>query len=186
MRALVQILLYSAAWAGFGVASGWVAHRRPVAAFEHDTWLTRLRPWEARGRRYDRWFRVRRWKDRLPEAGALFAGGWAKDRIRSFAPADLRRLAAETRRAEWVHWANIAFGASFALWTPWDVAVVMVVFGLVVHLPFVGVQRYNRARLVHVLATSRRCARLPPMHPEPTDGTKRSVCPPSPPSSAPR
>lgn len=156
MTSLLLVLAYSLAWAIFGIVSGWVAHLAPIGRVDHDTWLTRERRWEARGRWYDRRLRVRHWKDRLPEAGALFAGGWAKDRIRSFDVEQLERFAAETRRAEYVHWANVAFGLTFGLWSEPVVAAVMVAFGLVVHLPFVVVQRYNRARLVHVIANSRR------------------------------
>jgi len=167
VRSLALVVLYSVAWAAFGVASGWVAHRAAASRFDHDTWLTRPRRWEHAGRWYDRRLRVRYWKDRLPEAGALFAGGWAKDRLRSFELEHLERFAAETRRAEWVHWANIAFGVSFVVWAEPVVAVVMTVFGVVVHLPFVVVQRYNRARLLSVIANSRRRR----MHP---NGSARS------------
>lgn len=130
----------------------------PAAAFGRDTWLTRTRSWEVRGRWYDRRLRVRVWKDRLPEAGALFAGGLAKDRLTSFELSHLERFAGETRRAEWVHWANIVFGTSFVFWTEPLVAVIMSIFGLVVHLPFVVIQRYNRARLAYVIERARRRA----------------------------
>ena len=154
----LAIALASLGWAAFGIGSGWCASRIPLAWLGRDRWLTHLFAWEARGRVYDRRLRVRVWKDRLPEAGALFSGGWAKDRLRSFDVDDLERLAAETRRAEWVHWAQIGFGASFALWSDSGVWVAMVAFGAVVHLPFVIVQRYNRARLAHVIPIERRRA----------------------------
>ena len=80
-----SIAAYSAAWGSFGIASGWLAHKSPVRWFARDSWLTRMRPFEHRGRWYDRRLRVRWWKDRLPEAGGWFRGGWSKDRITSFA-----------------------------------------------------------------------------------------------------
>lgn len=155
MSGAVAVIAYSLAWAGFGLVSGSLAHRVPLDRLDHDSWLTRLRPFEVRGRWYDRWFGVRRWKDRLPEAGGWLAGGWAKDRIRSFAIADLERLTAETRRAEWVHWSNVVFGATFLFWTAWPVGTLMLAFGSLVHLPFVMVQRYNRARLVYVIDSAK-------------------------------
>jgi glycosyl-4,4'-diaponeurosporenoate acyltransferase len=156
MSAGVSVLAFSLAWATFGVGSGWLVNRVPLRCLDHDGWLTRPRPFEDRGRWYDRHLRVRWWKDRLPEAGGWFRGGVAKDRIRSFRTEDLERLTAETRRAEWVHWANVGFGFTFAAWTDPPVAGIMVAFGLATHLPFVIVQRYNRARLLHVLATTPR------------------------------
>ena len=156
MKTLSSVCAYSMSWALAGMTSGWIAHKVPVSWIMRDTWITRIRPFELRGRVYDRFFGVRRWKDRLPEAGGWLAGGWAKDRIRSFASEDLERLAAETRRAEMVHLSNVMFGATFLAWTEPTVGVIMVVFGAAVHLPFVVVQRYNRARLQHVLSTPRR------------------------------
>ncbi len=151
MMVLIRVLSYSVLWAVFGVGSGWLANRCPDRLFAGDSAATRIRPFEQDGRWYDRHFHLRAWKSRLPEAGALFKNGVSKASLPGFGPADLEVLARETRRAEWVHLANIGFGCTFVVWQPWNVAVVMAVFGLVVHLPFVLVQRYNRARVLHVL-----------------------------------
>ena len=74
--------------------------------------------------------------------------------------AALERFAAETRRAELVHWVNAAAGPLFLVWCPPVIGAVMVVFGPVVHLPFVCIQRSNRAQIERVLAARR--ARLRP------------------------
>ena len=50
--------------------------------------------------RYRRWLRINRWKDRLPEAGALFAGGVSKRQLPSYDVAGLELFVRETRRAE--------------------------------------------------------------------------------------
>lgn len=167
MSSGMSVLVFSAAWAVFGLTSGWLINQVPLRWLDHDGRLTRLRAFEERGRWYDRNLRVRWWKDRVPEAGGWFRGGVAKDRIRSFRTEDLERLTAETRRAEWVHWANVGFGFTFAAWTEPLVAAVMVVFGVVTHLPFVIIQRYNRARLLYVLTTASRRAQSDPAQPDP-------------------
>ena len=154
MSAFATIAWYSVLWASFGIGSGWLVNRVPPSALDHDTFLTRLRPFERRGFWYDRHLRVRVWKDRLPEAGAMFRGGASKATLPGFGPAQLGAFVIETRRAEYVHWANAVFGLTFVPWSPWTVSVVMIAFGLVVHLPFVIVQRYNRARLRYVLSRS--------------------------------
>lgn len=151
MRPLTLVLLYSLAWAGFGLVSGWAVTRIPDARLDRSVGLLRLRRWEHRGRRYDRVLKVRRWKDRLPDAGALFGRGVRKADALGFDTASLRGFAVETRRAELVHWANAAFGLSFWLWAPANVAVAMTAFGVVVHAPFVVVQRYNRAKAEWIL-----------------------------------
>lgn len=151
MSSLQRVLVYSAAWAGFGVISGWLAPRIPSRWLGRDRGPLRLRGWEHRGRWYDRHLKLRRWKDRLPDAGGLFRGGRSKASVLGFDSASLRQFAIETRRAEWVHWANIGFGVTFLTWTERRVALMMIAFGLVAHLPFIAVQRYNRAKATWIL-----------------------------------
>ncbi len=146
MRGFAAVLIYSGCWAGFGVASGWIASRVPPRHLQHDRGPLRLRAFEGDGSWYRRHLHIQRWKGRLPEAGTLF-GGASKAALRSRSVDALDRFAIETRRAEWVHWANLVFGFTFLAWTPWPVALVMIVFGIVVHTPFIVVQRSNRARL---------------------------------------
>ncbi|HKY14870.1 MAG TPA: hypothetical protein VJM33_08075 [Microthrixaceae bacterium] len=156
-----DVIWWSCSWAAFGIVSGWVASRWPLPRWSRDGWLTTIRDWEHYGDVYRR-IGVRRWKDRLPEAGGLFAGGYSKRRIHDPTPATLTRFAAETRRAELVHWANAAWGWTFLLWAPLPIGVVMVCFGAVAHLPFVVVQRYNRGRIQRILDRRRITNRVAP------------------------
>ena len=43
-----------------------------------------------------------------------------------------------------------AGGPLFALWNPAPIAVVMLVYGVGINLPFVAIQRYNRLRVTRV------------------------------------
>lgn len=151
------IIVSSLAWVLIGLLTGSFVHRLSLRRLDHDWWLTRPRRFEDGGRFYERRLRIRRWKDRLPEKGDLFRGGFSKRHIRSRSDGFLRRFVAETRRAELVHWMNAGSGPLFLLWSPLDLGIVMVVFGWAAHLPFICIQRYNRARLVRTLA--RRAAR---------------------------
>ena len=152
---LAAVLVSSAAWALFGVTSGYVAHRMPDARLDHDSWLTRPRRFEAGGRWYERRLHIARWKDRLPEWGALFPGGTSKRQLPGRTDADLERFAVETRRAETVHWANLAVGPLFLLWCPPVIGAAMVAFGVLAHAPFICIQRYNRARIERTLTRRR-------------------------------
>lgn len=152
----MSILVSSLAWFLIGLVSGWWFHRRPVSSLAQDNWLTRLRPFEANGRWYQRHLRIRRWKDRLPEKGDLFRGGFSKRRLLDRTTEHLERFVIETRRAELVHWTNLATGPAFLIWCRPLIGGCMVLFGVVAHLPFVLVQRYNRGRLLAVLERRRR------------------------------
>ena len=152
--ALLAVAILAACWLVIGLGTGLVGHRLPLRCLDHDTWITRARKFERGGRFYES-LRIRSWKDRLPEGGATFRDGVSKAHLIGRSDADLERFAAETRRAEYVHWANAAAGPLFAVFLPVWIVVVMTAFGLAVHLPFVAIQRYNRARLQRTLARRR-------------------------------
>jgi glycosyl-4,4'-diaponeurosporenoate acyltransferase len=146
----VIVLADAAVWALWSTAVGYAAHRLPLHVLDHDGTLTRPRAWERGGRCYER-LAIRRWKDRLPEAGAAFRGGMSKRALPGRGDDELRAFVAETRRAELVHWAVPVITPVFALWNPPALFAAMVVYAAVANLPCLLVQRYNRARVVRVL-----------------------------------
>lgn len=135
------------AWAVVHAASGFAVHRLPLERLRRDGWLLRQRRFERSGRLYRNVLRIRRWKDHLPEAGALFAGGISKRHL----TVDLGRFVAETRRAERGHWLALAGIPVFALWNPPVGLLLMAAYGVLVNAPFIAVQRYNRQRAQRLL-----------------------------------
>ena len=67
----------------------------------------------------------------------------------------LERWLVETCRAELVHWLALLSSGVFFLWNPPHLGFIMVLYAVIVNLPCVIVQRYNRPRLVRVLRTRR-------------------------------
>ncbi len=174
------VLVDIGAWAVVHVATGYAVHRCPDRWFAADTSLTRERRWERRGHLYEQ-LRIRRWKDRLPEAGALFTGGISKRRIPSTAAGGIVQLAVETRRAEWGHWLAAAGSLPFALWNPPWIAAVMVAYGIAVNAPFIAIQRYNRLRISRALdrrtiaTSSVRSGTRPPDGRSPADRSRNDL-----------
>jgi len=113
--------------------------------------VTRLRAMEEGGTWYRDRLQIDRWKDRLPEAGAGFAGGYAKRTIGSSDARELERFVVETRRAEHAHWGMAAGVAVTTLWNPWWAAPINLAVAAGSNLPCIAVQRYNRARLTRLL-----------------------------------
>jgi glycosyl-4,4'-diaponeurosporenoate acyltransferase len=150
-RNLVIVLIDAGVWASWSALCGYVAHRIPRARLSRDRSLFRIRRFEAGGRFYERWLRIKRWKDRLPEAGALFRGGFSKRRVTTSDRAYLEGFAAETRRAELTHWLILAVSPWFFLWNPWWLGLAMVGYGIVANVPCLAIQRYNRARLLRMI-----------------------------------
>ncbi len=147
------------AWGLVHAGAGYAAHRTSVAWLSRDRPLFRERRVEGGGRLYTRRLRIARWKDRLPEAGALFAGGVSKRHLTATAGVGLERFVVETRRAEVGHTLCALCGPLFVLWNPPAAAVLLVAYGVLVNAPFMAIQRYNRMRAERVLAARARRAR---------------------------
>lgn len=141
---------------GGSFAAGFWAHRLGLSRLGRDGPVLRIRWFEAGGRLYRRYLGVHRWKDRLPEAGAFFPGGQSKRHLPGADRDSLFRFAAETRRAERAHW--VALGivvAAPVLWNRPLGVVLMTAYGAMINGPCIVVQRYNRARLLRLLAGDR-------------------------------
>lgn len=147
----VTIALDVLAWAFLHSATGYAAHRLRARRLGREGWQLRPRSLETADR-YRRSLRINRWKDELPEAGALFAGGVSKRRLPSHDVAGLELFVLETRRAELGHWWAMACSPLFILWNPPLAAGILVAYGVAVNLPFIAVQRYNRIRTRALLA----------------------------------
>lgn len=147
----LTILVDIVAWGAFHALTGYAAHRLGDERLSRDGWLLRQRRFEDGGRFYRRRLRIHRWKDRLPEAGALFAGGMSKRRLPAYDVPGLERFARETRRAELTHWWAMACGPIFVIWNPPLASSLLIGYGVVVNLPFVLIQRYNRFRIEALL-----------------------------------
>jgi glycosyl-4,4'-diaponeurosporenoate acyltransferase len=145
--------LCTVGWAAWSLLIGFIGHRIPLKLLTTDTWLTRPRPWGEDRHWYEGVLQIKRWKDRLPEAGNFFPGGFRKSSIGGGDCAVMSRFLAETRRAEYVHIAIWPFWLVTMLWTPgWGVLINLAV-GTTLNLPCLWVQRYNRIRLQNVIAT---------------------------------
>jgi glycosyl-4,4'-diaponeurosporenoate acyltransferase len=141
---LIVALANVAWWAAVHAGTGYLVHRLPAGALQRGGVLS----WERRV--YER-VGIKRWKDRLPEAGALFRGGVSKRHVRR---STVERFVVETRRAELGHWLAMLGGPVSVLWNPLAGDIAMVAYGVLVNAPFVAVQRYNRARALRVIGRS--------------------------------
>ncbi|MGQ0615605.1 MAG: hypothetical protein ACT4PW_01215 [Acidimicrobiia bacterium] len=150
-----MVVLDVAVWGAWSAVVGYWGHRRPPQAFAGNRRLYRLRRWERGGRFYEERLRIKDWKDRLPDAGAFFAGGMSKRALPGKGIEALSRFEIETRRAEWAHWVIMLAVPVFVIWNYWWVVPVMAGYAVAANGPCVAVQRYNRARLEHLLDRSR-------------------------------
>ena len=123
----------------------------PVSFFKKDYSLFRLRSWEYRGRIYKRVFKIKKWKNIVPDGGGLFKGGFPKKNLGSNDLQYLKTFFYETKRAELTHWLTILPAPIFFLWNIWWAGIIMIVYALIVNIPCILLQRYNRARLYFLI-----------------------------------
>lgn len=144
-----------AAWGVIHAATGYAAHRLTPQWLARDYRLLRPLAFEQGGRWYRRRLRINRWKDAVPEAGALFAGGVSKRQLPALDKSGLELFVRETRRAELGHWWALLAGPVFVLWNPPAIAAVLIGYGIAINLPFIAIQRYNRFRTEPLLRRAR-------------------------------
>lgn len=150
------VVLNIGGWLFLHLFLAWAGLKLPVRMFGHDGKITRLKRWEDHGRIYDRLFAVRRWKGMLPDGAAWFAGGFPKGQLSSRTPAYLDRFLSETRRGELVHWIVLCCVPLFLIWNPLWAWGINVLYALLVNVPCIVTQRYNRGRLAAIAARAER------------------------------
>jgi glycosyl-4,4'-diaponeurosporenoate acyltransferase len=151
MPQAATIVVDIVAWGACHALTGYAAYRLDDSRLSRDGRLLRQRPFEDGGRWYRRRLRIQRWKDLLPEAGGLFRDGLSKRQLPAYDVDGLQLFARETRRAELAHWWAMSCGPIFVLWNPPLAAALLIAYGLVVNLPFIAIQRYNRFRIAAVI-----------------------------------
>jgi glycosyl-4,4'-diaponeurosporenoate acyltransferase len=158
---MTLVLLNTGTWLAIHVAVVWAVTQLRAERFRLQGWLFRERGFEEGGEVYDRLFAVRRWKRLLPDGARLAKGGFRKKRLSSAKPEYLHRFALETCRGELAHWIPAAVSPLFFLWNPPWAGLLNVVLAVLLHLPFIMVQRHNRFRLGREIASRQRQPALP-------------------------
>ena len=142
---LLKIALNAIAWTVIQVGLVLLGNRFPSSCF-----AIGAPKWERHGRIY-RSLGIRSWKDKLPDAGSWFGGGYKKRKLCDRNVTTLDRFAREARRGELVHWCAIGALPLFKIWNSWPGMVVNAAYVVAANLPCILVQRYNRARIARLL-----------------------------------
>lgn len=106
---------------------------------------------EKNGKIYENHFKIKSWKELLPDGAALFDKGFKKKRLVSFEESYIRQFVLETCRGELAHWLVIAFSPIFFIWNPMWAGNVMIIYAILANLPCIITQRYNRIRFNKIL-----------------------------------
>lgn len=123
-----------------------------------DKWLSassgifRTFEWEKDGEFYNNVFKIKKWKHLLPDGGAATKNGFKKRHIDAASKENLYKFNTESCRAELVHWVLILPFWVIGFIAPPFVIPVMLLYALFANLPCIIAQRYNRPRILKLLA----------------------------------
>lgn len=121
----------------------------PRSFFNVNKRLYSIKNWEKNGNLYIKNFKIKKWKDYLPQFVAK--GGFSKKHLPSMKKLDhhyIKVFISETCRAEWNHlMCSMYFVISFCI-NSLENAVIFSVIPIIFNFPFLIIQRYNRIRLI--------------------------------------
>ncbi len=138
-------------WPVFQVSAALLCLKIPDRYLLADGFLFRERNFEEKGALYEKVFKIRTWKRFLPDGGAVTRGGYRKKHIREYSKENLNRFLIESCRAELSHLLAILPFWVYGLFAPPIVILYMFIYALLVNLPCIIAQRYNRPRIKKVL-----------------------------------
>jgi glycosyl-4,4'-diaponeurosporenoate acyltransferase len=143
----ITILIDIIAWFVIHMGISYIMTHQPLSEFNASSWLYRKRNWERNGRLYEKLFRLKAWKRRLPDGASIFKNGFEKKHLKETSKDYFDSFIRETCRAELTHWIVLLFGPLFLLWNLWWVGIVMILYAAAANVPCIITQRYNRIRL---------------------------------------
>jgi glycosyl-4,4'-diaponeurosporenoate acyltransferase len=132
-----------------GVAYGMT--QLPERCFAPTAWIFQWRRWEGDGAIYHTLFRIKTWKNFLPDGAALFRKGFQKKHLLKNDQAYFERFVTETCRGELTHWLVFCCAPIFFIWNYWWVGIIMIIYACAANFPCILTQRYNRIRFFQII-----------------------------------
>ncbi|MCH3976060.1 MAG: glycosyl-4,4'-diaponeurosporenoate acyltransferase [Bacilli bacterium] len=149
---LWMIILFFTLWPVLQISCALIALAIPNRAYDPDSFFYRSHRFELEGKLYERLFAVKKWKHLLPDGGAVFKKrGYKKKKLESFSKENLELFLVESARGELTHWLAIFPFWIFGFFAPPYIILIMLAYALIVNLPCIIVQRYNRPRIKKIL-----------------------------------
>lgn len=155
MNMLLEFLIKSAIvlviFAAAAVIATLISTRLPERFYYFRNWIFRERGWEKHGEFYQRVFRVKRWKDRLPEISDFIKSTFPKKSVKEFSSEYVEKFLLESCRAEFAHWCIIFSTLIFLFFGGLESFASMLAVSVLLNTPFIIIQRYNRPRIILIM-----------------------------------
>lgn len=138
-------------WAAIHMIVAFGATQMKADRFNPDSWLYRQKKWEKNEHLYTRIFRIKQWKEFLPDGAAWFSGGFAKKNLQEKSSDYFQVFIKETCRGEFTHWIVLGFSPIFFLWNYTWAGFIIIGYAIIANVPCIIAQRYNRIRFQRIL-----------------------------------
>ncbi|MDI6453756.1 hypothetical protein [Peloplasma aerotolerans] len=150
----ITLLLFFIIWPLIQVGGALIALYLPDKFYSNQKFPFKTYKFERNGHIYQTLFRVKKWKHLLPDGASVWKKrGYQKKNINSFEVDNLKKFIIESCRAEMAHIIPILFFWVFFLITTPLITWIMLGYSLIVNLPCMIVQRYNRPRVESLLTS---------------------------------
>ncbi|REB07815.1 glycosyl-4,4'-diaponeurosporenoate acyltransferase [Sporosarcina sp. BI001-red] len=149
------VLLDAVAWTFFHLAISFWTVRISFNWFVRHERLFHTFRFERQGDLWQQFFRVKRWKQLIPDGTMFIKNGYNKQSLHGNDLSSLDEFIIESRRAELTHWLSIIPAALFFLWNPLWASWLNVAYAVLFNGPIIIAQRYNRPRLERLVARKR-------------------------------
>lgn len=127
------------------------SEKLPDHIYCYNSWLFKEHKWEKKGQLYRNLLKVRVWKAFLPELSDYVKGVFPKKSLKEHNKEYLSKYIMESCKSEFTHWVIIASALIFRLWTERQVSFGIFIIAIVLNLPYIIIQRYNRPRVIQVM-----------------------------------
>lgn len=145
------LVINSVAWFFIHIGIALLMVRIPDKWLANQANIFRPRTWEKNGEIWQEYFRIRSWKKFLPDGSLFIPSSYDQTHLQGTTEKNLEKFVLETIRAEITHWLMIPPAFLFFLWNPPWAAYLMILYALVLNLPLIMTQRYNRPRLLRLI-----------------------------------
>lgn len=135
----------------FTIGVSYLSNKIPNKVYSYKRWIFGERKWEKDGQVYHQILKIKYWKNRLPELADFLKSVFPKKQIKEYSQKYLQAYLIESCKAELTHWCIILSSWLFLLWCNLKICVIIGLFAVVVNLPYIAIQRYNRPRIVKLI-----------------------------------
>jgi glycosyl-4,4'-diaponeurosporenoate acyltransferase len=128
-----------------------ISTKLPERYYNYRNWIFKERKWEKNGEFYQHVFKVKRWKNHMPEIADFIKSTFSKKSIKEFDNEYIEKYLLESCRAEFAHWCIIFSSVIFLFYEGTATFVCILLIAILVDAPFIIIQRYNRPRIIRIM-----------------------------------